>query len=391
MLRTLVVIPTYNNLKTLKGVVEGVLRRQKDLLVVDDGSTDGSLETIKNLPVNILSFSSNKGKGAAIEAGAEWAEKNNYSHIITMDADAQHSPGDIDKFVSSIKKNPLSIVIGKRDFSRDGIPSKSKFGRSFSNFWVRVSSGVSVSDSQSGFRAYPVAAIRKLKCFSRHYNYEVEILVRGIWGGLSVESVDINVHYSKGTKSSSHFHPFRDNFRISTTYTFLVIRHFIPIPHKRFCGSSTGEKLRSFFVNPIKNLKNLFKVLFTERLSIKQITIACMLGIFLGTLPILAAHSITILFFATRLRLNRMIALNISHLCAPPFVPALCAYVGYFIKNGEFLREFSIEIFKDNWVSYVGYYFTGSIVMAPILALFTGFVVFLLLLFYRKVFRKDGR
>ena len=377
----LLVIPTYNNLNTLCSVVEDSLKTGLPILVVNDGSTDSGPDTIADLNVTRLDLPKNKGKGIAIREAADWAHENNFSHIITMDADGQHSAKDVPKFLEKIKENPLSIVLGARDFDSTDTPESSKFGCKFSNFWVRVSTGESVSDSQSGFRAYPVDALRRLRILSRRYNYEVEILVKGIWAGLAVQSVNISVNYNPETIKASHFRPFVDNARISMTYTYLVTRNLFPLPHRVLYGQKPSERIKSFFINPFKGLK----LLVTEKSSPRQIMYAVMLGIFLATLPLVAIHSVVIVFVATRLKLNRLIALNVSHFCAPPFVPGMAVELGYFLRNGKFLTEFTMQTLGHEALQRLGDYLLGSIVLAPILAVLAGFIAYLIISIYRKI------
>jgi len=382
----LLVIPTYNNRNTLRSVVEDSFKTGLSILVVNDGSTDGGPDTISDLKVEQLDLPKNKGKGIAIQAAAQWAYKNDFTHIITMDADGQHSAEDIPKFVEKIAENPLSIVIGARDFESTDTPESSKFGCKFSNFWVRVSTGVSVSDSQSGFRAYPVDALRRLHCLSRRYNYEVEILVKGIWAGLDVQSVNIAVNYNPETIDASHFRPFVDNARISLTYTYLVTRNLFPLPHRVLYGPKPAERIKSFFFNPFRGLK----LLVTEKSSPRQIMFAVMLGIFLATLPLVAIHSLAIVFVATRLKLNRLIALNVSHFCAPPLVPGIAVELGYFLRNGKFLTEFTLQTLGHEALQRIGDYLLGSIVLAPVLAILAGVITYLIIRIYHKIKKSTG-
>ena len=377
----LLVIPTYNNHNTLRNVVEDSQRTGLEILIVNDGSTDGGPETIDDLNVARLDLPKNKGKGIAIQAAADWAENNQFTHIITIDADGQHYADNVQKFVEKINENPLSIVLGARNFDSTDTPESSRFGCKFSNFWVRVATGESVSDSQSGFRAYPVEALRRLRCLSRRYNYEVEILVKGIWAGLAVQSANIAVNYNPETIAASHFRPFIDNARISLTYTYLVIRNLFPLPHKVLYGQKPVERIKSFFLNPFRGLK----LLVTEKSSPRQIMFAVMLGIFLATLPLVAVHSLAIVFVATRLRLNRLIALNVSHFCAPPFVPAMAVELGYFIRNGKFLTEFTMQTLRHEALQRLGDYLLGSIFLAPILAVVAGTITYLIISLYRKI------
>src|SRR3972149_2276197 len=279
MINVLIVIPTLNNLKTLRTVTEKALSTGLKVLVVNDGSTDGGPETLAGLSVSRLDFTVNRGKGSAILAAAEWAETNGFTHIITVDADGQHDPGDASRFLDLIRENPWTIIVGNRQF-RETVPFSSRFGRKFSNMWVWVTTGWRVPDSQSGFRAYPVAALRQVRCRGRRYDFEVEILVRGIWAGLSIAQTDIPVHYSAETIKASHFDPLRDNAWISWTYTRLVLRNFLPWPHKVLFNTDGKEKLS--ILHPIRS----FELLLRESLNPKDMALSSMLGVFLGTLPL---------------------------------------------------------------------------------------------------------
>jgi len=386
---SLIVIPTYNNIKTLRKVVEESLSSGLPVLVVNDGSTDGAIETIGDTEAEILNFSENRGKGTAIVAAANWAQDQGYSHIITIDADGQHDPREIPGFIEKAEDHPLAIIIGKRDFENANVPGSSRFGRWWSNLWIRITTGHSIGDSQSGYRAYPVEAITKVHCRGIRYNFEVEIIVRGAWAGLEIIDHEISVNYSDETKKASHFDPFWDNYRISTTYTKLVIRNFIPLPHKVIFKRVEEDKLEGKLSlrHPLKSLNILLK----ENTTPKEIVSASMLGILLGTLPLIAMHSVSIIFVATRLRLNRLIALNISHLCAPPLVPAIAIEAGYFLRNGRFLTEFNYQTLGHEAHIRLYEYILGATVIAPFLTLFAGVAVYLLIQVYQAIVPVKGK
>ncbi len=384
-IKTTIVIPTYNNKDTLRNVVLDSIKTGLNVIVVIDGSTDNSEESIKDLDVVKIIFPRNRGKGAAIKAGTAWANERNYTHIITLDADGQHLPEFALKFVEKIKQYPNSIIIGNRDFNNSEAPDISKFGRKFSNFWVKVTTGVSAIDSQSGFRAYPVELITKIECSGNRYNFEVEIIVKGIWAGLKIENIIIPVVYSEKTKKYSHFRPFVDNAIISLTYSSLFIRNLLPITNKILIPHEKQKE-------PIfKRISAYFRMLLKENLKPYQIVLACMLGIFLGTLPLIAVHSIVIILAAKYLRLNRLIAFNISHFCGPPFVPALCIVAGHYIRSGELLilNHETLKNFGSNIGTYIIDYLVGSVVLAPILALIVGLIVYIITVTVQKIRKKN--
>lgn len=367
----LILIPFYNNRDTIYGVAAAAAGTGLPVLVVDDGSRDGGCNTLENLEINLLTLEYNQGKGAAILAGARWAASEHFTHVITIDADNQHDPLEAKLFVEQIESQPSTIIIGNRNFDVGLVPGSSKFGRRFSNFWVRVSTGSSVADSQSGFRSYPVEILQHLKCRGTRYEYEVEILVRSIWAGVDVISVPISTSYTVETQTASNFRPLRDNLRIAWIYTQLVLRNFLPWPHSNLHREPVSGRIREYLANPWTAIKSLL----TERTSPGEIVAASMLGIFLGTLPLIAVHSIVIIFMATRLRLNRLLALNISHLCAPPFVPALALEAGFFLRHGYFLVDFNFQTLGRQFLQRLGDYLLGSIVLAPLLALLIGVLV----------------
>jgi glycosyltransferase involved in cell wall biosynthesis len=175
----MVVIPVYNHGQTLREVVEKVCRLHDTLLVVDDGSTDGGLETLVDLDVHRIQHSRNLGKGAAILSAAKEAERLGMTHMVTLDADGQHDPDDLYLFISAIKQSPQAIVVGKRNFETGYVPSGSRIGRRISNFWLWVQTGRMIGDTQSGYRGYPVKVLNTLKLRERRYAFENEVLVKG--------------------------------------------------------------------------------------------------------------------------------------------------------------------------------------------------------------------
>jgi glycosyltransferase involved in cell wall biosynthesis len=355
--KILIVIPTYNNRLTLRDVAARSIASGYDVLVVDDGSTDGAPETIRDLGVHLVSFPVNRGKGEAIKAGAAWAGRNGFSHIITLDADGQHNPEEIPLFAERIAKNPLAVVLGTRDFESIDAPPVSSFGRKFSNFWVRFTSGLVASDSQSGFRAYPVFVLDSVKCFGSRYNFEVEILVRCCNSGVPVESVPIKVVYSEETKRGSHFRPFVDNTRISLTFTSLVIRNLFSVPYGCYTMSRERGTIRriSFF--------GLMK-----KLRIREVFVSAFIGGLWGTLPLIIFHKFLLSFFATRIRAAQpafsAVTGNLILICGLPFVPFAALVAGHFALKGALL----FPMLRPFW-EYIPEYFAGAVLLSPIVGL----------------------
>jgi glycosyltransferase involved in cell wall biosynthesis len=193
------------------------------VFVVDDGSTDSTYHQIKDIKgISLLRHEKNRGKGAAIMTGFREAAKI-ADWGITLDADGQHHPDDIAKLIQGIPddSHPV-IVVGKREgMTHNHVPWTSRFGRRFSNFWVFVSGGPWISDSQSGFRIYPLPDSMNLNVKAKRFQFEVEILVRATRQQIPIIEIPVTVTYDK-EKRVSHFRPFMDFLRNSKTFTQLI-------------------------------------------------------------------------------------------------------------------------------------------------------------------------
>jgi len=223
------VIPVYNHAATVAQVVEDAQALGFPVFVVDDGSTDNSYDQIKEIAgIQILRHEQNLGKGAAIITGftaasavVDWA--------ITVDADGQHYPQDARNLINAIPKNTRPIVVGARaNMVGEHVPWTSSFGRKFSNFWVRTSGGPAISDSQSGFRIYPLPEALNLGTKARHFQFEVEILVQAKRKGIQVIEAPVRVNYNPNGERISHFRPFVDFIRNSSTFTRLIFTRIFP-------------------------------------------------------------------------------------------------------------------------------------------------------------------
>ncbi|MFZ1199077.1 MAG: glycosyltransferase family 2 protein [Desulfobacterales bacterium] len=218
-----VVIPVYNHERTVADVVRRTLDLGLPVIVVDDGSTDASYERIKDMAgIRILRHRPNRGKGAALMTGFLQAEKT-FVWAITLDADGQHDPRDAKSLMAAIPPEVRPIVVGCRQNMRAAAaPLTSRFGRGFSNFWVRISGGPAVTDSQSGFRVYPLPESLHLGTQSRRFQFEVEILVGAKANGIPVIEAPVSVSYQPGTPRISHFHPVEDFLRNFGLFSRLI-------------------------------------------------------------------------------------------------------------------------------------------------------------------------
>lgn len=221
-----IVVPSYNNDKSLLDVIGRMIPFGLAIIVVDDGSTDGTKaildENRADTPLLVvLRHEKNRGKGEALKSGFKYAREAGFTYAITIDSDGQHFPEDIPLFLKAVEENPGALVVGSRNLESDNMPAKNTFANKFSNGWFYIQTGLRLRDTQTGFRLYPLAKLKGLKYITSRYEAELEILVFAAWHGVKIQSIDIRVYYPPAGERVSHFRPGMDFARISLLNTFL--------------------------------------------------------------------------------------------------------------------------------------------------------------------------
>lgn len=376
------VIPVFNNCKTIRDIVLGCRKYLEHVVVVDDGSTDCDVKSLfLNTDITVLSHARNLGKGEAIRTALGFIEKTGARFMITIDGDGQHYPEDILNFIPLLQDEDTFIVIGCRDFEIENIPGKSRFGREFSNLWVSIETGEKIIDSQSGFRAYPVKYLSKIKLDGKHYNFETEVLTRAIWSGLTIKTVSIKVFYPKNLKLRvSSFRPIVDNLRISFMHIRLVGRRLSPIAYPKLIIS---KKEKPYLDIP-KDLVKLWKTLLREEATPLGLSVSAGVGVFLGVLPLVSVHILITIYVTARLHLNKVMALGIQNLCMPPFVPIACIELGHFMLYGNWLTDISWKTTFGSISERLWEWFLGSLILAPLMAIIIAIIVYLIALAFKK-------
>jgi len=223
LVRVAIVIPVYNHEQRLEAVLNDCLQLGLPVFVVDDGSTDRTGTILGRFrDISVLRHEKNQGKGAALLTGFAAAVRTS-DWAVTLDADGQHHPADVEKLTGAIPEEMRPVIIGTRQgMSSKDVPWTSRFGRAFSNLWVWISGGPRVSDSQSGFRLYPLPETLHLPVAARRYQYEVEVLVRARQQNIPVLETPVRVVYQAKGERISHFRPFIDFCRNSATFARLI-------------------------------------------------------------------------------------------------------------------------------------------------------------------------
>lgn len=366
-----VIVPTYNNQKTLKKVLDSILDFTQNIIIVNDGSTDETSEILKQYSqFTQIHHPKNLGKGRALRNGFRKAIEMNFEYAITIDSDGQHFASDIPNFIEEIQKELNSLLIGSRNMTQENVPKKSSFGNKFSNFWFKFETGIELQDTQSGFRLYPLKLIPK-RFYTNKFEFEIEVIVRSAWKGIVVKNIPIQVLYDPAERVS-HFRPFRDFTRISILNTVLVTNALLYIKPRDFFRRAKKKGFKKFFLEDIleSNDSN-----FTKSASIA-------LGIFIGISPFWGFQTILLFTFAALFRLNKVIAFLSSNVSFPPFIP-LVIYGS--LKTGSLFISSDAPLILDSSATLddiqknAAQYIVGSLILASVLALSAGLISYLLL------------
>ncbi len=223
--RVAAVIPAYNEVRTLRAVVSGVLAEIELVVVVDDGSTDGTADVLHDLPVHLIRHDKNLGKSRSLADGFRKTLAFGAEVVVTLDGDGQHRPQDIPVLLAESGQHPASLVIGSRLHEKENIPTARYFANRFANFWIAWAAGYPINDSQSGFRVYPAVVLEKLLPLIEKrpgFVLESEILILAGWHNIHGRPVPIPAIYPLAGRPS-HFRPVRDIVLI----TLMVARHLL--------------------------------------------------------------------------------------------------------------------------------------------------------------------
>ena len=371
-----VIIPSYNNERTLQRVLDEVLSLvdEKRVIVINDGSTDSTASILANYQsrIQVLANEENSGKGFSLRKGFKHAFENGFQYAITIDSDGQHYPKDIQKLVQAVIDNPGNVVMGSRNMEQEGVPGKSSFGNRFSNFWFFVETGIKLPDTQTGFRAYPLAPISKMRLFTTKFELEIEVIVRLAWKGIGFTPVSIDVKYDPEERVS-HFRPARDFFRISVLNTVLftlTLLYFLP---KRLLSVKTLKAIKAEALKPQEsNARKASSIAF---------------GVFMGIVPLWGFQLLIGIPLAILLRLNKVLFVAAANISIPPNIPFILT--GSLI-TGQFLfgqpvdlgiwKNLTLEGVKDNLLHYA----VGAVVFACVMAAISYVATFAFLKLTRK-------
>lgn len=206
-----VIIPAYREAKRIAGVVREVLKHIRPVIVVDDGSPDSTAAEAEAAGAIVIRHARNLGKGAALNTGFTHAIRERFDFVITMDADGQHAPADIPRFIEEYRRSGVAVLVGSRMADPKGMPLIRKLTNRCMSWYLSRAMGQSVPDTQSGFRLYGAKALPLAATKSSRYDAESETLLRLAFNKIKIGSVPITVIYRGDEKSK--IRPFRDTLR----------------------------------------------------------------------------------------------------------------------------------------------------------------------------------
>ncbi len=379
-LRCVVVMPTYNNGTTISRVIADVLQYTDDIIVVNDGSTDNTAEMLSLISgIRVIDYRENQGKGHALRVGLRAARDMGYRYAIMIDSDGQHFADDIPVFLDRIERKPDSLLIGARNLAADNMPSKNTFANKFSNFWYKVETGITLSDTQSGYRLYPLRRLQNIRFITRRYEFEVEIIVRAAWRGINVENVPVRVYYPPAGQRVSHFRPLQDFTRISILNTVLVLCALLFYYPWRFLRSLTPGNVKRFLNAHILHSAD----------SNLRMALAMGWGVFCGIIPIWGYQMIFAGVTAHFMRLNKVIVMVFSNISIPPMIPFIL--YGSVVMGARALGVDNVFSLGGISIEAVGLSVWQYVVGSLCLASLTGIAVFLLSWLLMSICKRESR
>jgi glycosyltransferase involved in cell wall biosynthesis len=351
-----VIVPTYNNHKTVARVIESVLEYGNDVIVVNDGATDDTQEILNQFEDRIyrIDYSPNKGKGYALRMGFQKALDLGYHYAITIDSDGQHFANDIPKFLEVHRTHPNAVIMGARNLEAEGMPAKNGFANRFSNFWFRLQTGIYMPDTQTGFRLYPLKKIANINFFTTRFEFEIEVIVKLAWRDVPFVSVPIQVTYDPEERVS-HFRPGPDFTRISFLNAwFTILTAAYHLPRRLLLKGKLLQLIKEEAIKPEEsNIRKAASIGF---------------GFFMGVLPIWGFQLLIGIPTSIFLRMNKVLFITAANISLPPLIPFIIFFsylMGQPFFDNEMITydqidEMTLDNIHDNFMQYA----TGGVILS---------------------------
>ncbi len=205
-------IPAYNEERFIGDVVRRTLAQVAEVVVVDDGSPDGTAAAAREAGAEVISYQENQGKGMAIQTGLRAMLKKGVEYVILLDADGQHLPEEIPRFLETVTREGSKLLVGNRMHDTKDMPLVRRWTNRFMSWQISLLCGQPVSDTQCGFRMIHRDLLPRLLAGDRagRFDYETEMIILSSWRGERISAVPISTVYGEET---SHINPVSDGWR----------------------------------------------------------------------------------------------------------------------------------------------------------------------------------
>ena len=376
-IRPVVIAPTFNNAGTLLDVLARIERVGVPIIVVNDGSSDGTADDLCNwqaakhaTPVWVETHPRNRGKEAALRTGFAKAEAEGFSHAVTIDTDGQLDPEQIPDLLREAGDNPNALVLGRRSDLLAGLPRANRLAWWLSALGIWLNTGRRVPDSQCGLRVYPLALLRVIRCRSRRYGFETESVIRTAWSGAALVEVPVECHYPPKPERVSHFNVWLDGPHSFFMQAGLTIRRLIPWPHRRIASPADRKSTSAFrsagrelldWINPM----SLWRQLRRDRLQQLIVAGAFGIGTFMANMPFGWPRFLLGVYASRRLNVHLLpILIGLCLMAARPsdFLARAALGIGHLIFHASWLDiATATGESSDRWTLVTSYPFAFTI------------------------------
>jgi glycosyltransferase involved in cell wall biosynthesis len=211
--RVAIAIPAYQAASSIGDVVRRSLAVLPSVLVIDDGSTDGTGDAARTAGAEVRRHERNRGKGAGLQTAFEILLEREYDGVVTLDADGQHLPGEVHNLLSAAEDG-ADMVLGTRAHLFDEMGTLRRISNRTSSCLISFLAGAELDDIQTGFRYYSRRLLEEVNLFERGFDAESAVIVRAARQGFRIESVPVRMGFTDG-RETSHYHGVSDSFRIA--------------------------------------------------------------------------------------------------------------------------------------------------------------------------------
>ncbi len=402
--RPVVIVPTYQNAATLPNILRCVQAMGFALIVVNDGSTDGTQEILENLKarddfrwLQMVKHEQNQGKAAALQTGFAVARSGGFTHAVTIDSDGQLDPEQIPMMLEAAQCHPQALVLGRRSGDATGMPEANRIGWHMSALGIWLETGVRLADSQCGLRVYPLSMFDRVRCRAGRFGFEAEVITRAVWAGHPLVEIPVSCHYPEEARRKSHFRPWRDGLHGFCLHAVLTLRRLFSWPWigRRLAGMTADGALvvPSFSFREWIDPRTAIGLLRADRLSRLILAASFGIGTFMAAMPLAGFQPVAAALVSWRLQVPLWTVVAGSLLFLSPWGSALAALainIGQVAWGGELVGVENVALTGAMGREWVGRYFFSWLLGGVVVGFFSNWVTIALLVrLFRLVPRAD--